>query len=54
LKEEALARTLWWSGFGGSCGLVVRQTTKWRNYNNKLTLEAETPRHIKHHTVSNK
>jgi len=26
LKEEALDRTLWRTGFGGGCGLVVRKT----------------------------
>jgi hypothetical protein len=54
LQEEAPACTEWRSGLGGGCGLVVRQTTKWTKYNTKLTLEGETPRHVKHHNVSNK
>ena len=28
LKEEALDRTLWRTGFGGDCGPVVRQTAE--------------------------
>jgi len=28
LKEEALGRTLWRTGFGRVCGIVVRETTK--------------------------
>jgi len=28
LKEEALDRTLWRTGFGRGCGPVVRQTTE--------------------------
>jgi len=31
LKEEAVDRTLWRACFGRSCGLVVRQNTKWIN-----------------------
>jgi hypothetical protein len=27
LKQESLARTVWRTGFGRGCGLVVRQTT---------------------------
>jgi hypothetical protein len=31
LKEEALNRTMWRTGFGRGFGSVVRQTTKWMN-----------------------
>jgi hypothetical protein len=31
LKEEALDRTLWRTGFGRGCGPVVRQTTELMN-----------------------
>jgi len=30
LKGEALDRTVWRSGFGSGCGLVIRQTTELR------------------------
>jgi hypothetical protein len=29
LKEEALDRTVWRTGFGRGCGPVVRQTAAW-------------------------
>jgi hypothetical protein len=32
LKEEALDRTIWRAHFGRGFGPVVRQTTKWMNY----------------------
>jgi hypothetical protein len=31
LKEEALDRTMWRTGFGRGFGPVVRQTAKWMN-----------------------
>jgi hypothetical protein len=31
LKEEALDRTVWRTGFGRGCGPVVRQTAEWMN-----------------------
>ena len=50
LKDEALDRTVWRTGFGRDCGTVVRQTLKRMDSNMKLTLEAETPRHAKQHS----
>jgi len=32
LKEEALDRPLWRTGFRRGYGSVVRQTTEWMNY----------------------
>jgi hypothetical protein len=29
LKEEALERTVWRTGFGRACGPLVRQTAEW-------------------------
>ena len=31
LKEEALDRTVWRTGFERGCGSVVRQTGEWKN-----------------------
>jgi len=31
LRVEAIVRTVWRTGFGRSCGPVVRQTTEWMN-----------------------
>ena len=31
LKQEALERTLWRTGFGSGCGHAVRETKEWMN-----------------------
>jgi hypothetical protein len=50
LKEEALDRTLWRTGFGRGCGPVLRQTVEWMNcftvvrysFENACQLSAQT------------
>jgi len=44
LKEEALDRTVWRTGFGRGYGAVVRQATKQKNTSHVLSRQAMAKR----------